>query len=121
MKKLLISLFSMLAMSFSVHATEARIEAYKAPFHVGETVMACGKVAQVSQGKKSQYLNLDKSYPNQTLTILIWNRNLNPFEERFGKLDNLEDQKICVRGKITEYKNKLQIQVSNPQYLRLME
>jgi len=121
MKKMLVMLLCGLGFSFSSGASEQRIEAYKAPFHVGETVMACGRVAQVSKGKKAHYLNLDKRYPNQSLTVLVWDSNLKGFEQRFGNLTKFKNQRVCVRGKITEYKNSLQIKVSNPQYLRLMK
>lgn len=82
--------------------------------------MACGTVAQVANNKKAHYINLDNRYPNQTLSILIWNNKLEGFEQRFGKLKQFENQRVCARGKITEYKNTLQMQVSNPQFLRLM-
>ncbi|WP_394145697.1 hypothetical protein [Vibrio atypicus] len=100
---------------------EPKIEAFKAPFYVGETVMACGNVSQVSQGKKAKYINLNKKYPNQELTLLIWNNHVSKFTQRFGELDKLENSRVCARGKITEYKNSLQIKLSNPQFLRLMK
>lgn len=121
MKKLTALIIVSFGLSCGVQASESRIEAYKAPFHVGETVMACGEVVQVSKGKKAHYLNLDNKYPNQTLTVLIWDNNLQGFEARFGELSQLEQHRVCARGKITEYKNSLQIQVSNPQFLRLMK
>ncbi len=106
--------------SLSSHA-EPKIESFKAPFYVGETVMACGKVTQVSQGKKATYLNLNKRYPNQDLAVLIWDSNIPKFNQRFGKLDKLKNSRVCARGEITEYKDALQIKVSNPQFLRLMK
>lgn len=106
----------------SSHAfSEGRIATIKAPFYVGQTVMACGVVAQHSIGKKANYLNFDKPYPNQSLSALIWNDKTAGFEQRFGNLKSLVNQRVCVRGPITEYKNTLQIVVSNPQFLRLME
>lgn len=112
---------SLMALPTQVRANEQRIESYRAALHVGETVMACGVVAQVHKGRKATYLNLDKPYPNQSLAILIWDDNLKGFENRFGQLTRFNEQKVCVRGKITEYKNSLQMQVSNPQFLRLMK
>lgn len=110
-----------MAYHFTLHASEPRIEARKAAFHVGEMVMACGTVVQVSKAKKAHYLNLDNRYPNQTLAVLSWNNNLKGFEQRFGKMYQFENQRVCVRGKITEYRNNLQIQLSNPQFLRVMK
>lgn len=113
--------FALTALSTQVRADEQRIEAYRAVFHVGETVMACGVVADVHKGRKATYLNLDKPYPNQSLAVLIWDDKLSGFENRFGQLARFNGQKVCVRGKIAEYKNSLQMQVSNPQFLRLMK
>ncbi|MDW1924896.1 hypothetical protein R7Q39_05610 [Vibrio sp. 947] len=121
MNRKLALMFVMLSTSFLSNAKEPRIEASKAAFHVGDTVMACGTVAQVSKGKKAHYLNLDNRYPNQTLAVLIWDSNLQGFEQRFGKITKFESQRVCARGQITEYKNSLQMQVSNPQFLRLMK
>ncbi|CAM4447363.1 hypothetical protein [Vibrio agarivorans] len=115
-----ILLVMLVSISGITTASEQRIPAYKAPFHVGETVMACGEVAQVSKGRKATYLNMDNRYPNQTLGILIWDNYLPDFERRFGDLREMENERVCARGKITEYKGTLQIQVANPQFLRLM-
>ena len=121
MKNKLVLMLTLLSASFYTNASEPRIEARRAAFHVGETVMACGTVIQVANNKKAHYINLHNRYPNQTLSILIWNNNLDGFEQKFGKLNRFENQQVCARGKITEYKNILQMQVSNPQFLRLMK
>ena len=121
MNKLFSTLLIGIVFSFGAVAQELKIESYKVPFHVGETLMVCGNVAQVSKGKKASYLNLDNRYPNQSLSVLIWNSNLNNFEQRFGDLRNFNSQRVCVRGKVIEYKNHLQMHISNPQFLRLMK
>lgn len=102
------------------HAAEPKIEAYKAPFHVGKTVMACGVLAETKHFPDRHYLNLDKKYPKQSLTVLVWNKDYRWFEQRFGKIDGYVGRRFCVRGKIEEYKNNLQMKVTNPQFLRLM-
>lgn len=121
-KKLVLG-FSTILLSVSAitaNAAEPKIEAYKAPFHVGKSVMACGNLAEVKHLSNRHYLNLDKRYPNQTLTILVWDRDYRWFEERFGKIDGYVGKRFCVRGTVEEYKNNMQIQVKNPQFLRLM-
>lgn len=100
--------------------TESRIEAFKVPFHVGETVMACGTLAEIKHLSNRHYLKLDKKYPNQTLTLLVWDNDYRWFEQRFGNIDKLVGRRFCARGKIEEYKNNMQIKVTNPQFLRLM-
>ena len=102
------------------YAAESKIEAFKAPFHVGKTVMACGNLAEIKHLSNRHYLNLDKKYPNQTLTLLVWDSDYRWFEERFGNIDGFVDRRFCARGRIEEYKNNMQIKVTNPQFLRLM-
>lgn len=110
----------MLLASCTTYAQETKIEAFKAAFHVGESVMICGKLVQLKHLDNRHYLNLDKSYPNQTLTILVWDNDYRWFESRFGNLDSMKGSRICARGVIEQYKNSLQIEVKNPQFLRLM-
>lgn len=105
----------------SSQAAEPKIEAFKAPFHVGQTVMACGTLAETKHFPDRHYLNLDNRYPKQSLTVLVWNKDYRWFEDRFGKIDNFVGRRFCARGKIEEYKNNMQMQVTNPQFLRLMD
>lgn len=98
-----------------------RIEAYRAPFYVGKQVMACGVLAGTSQFSKGLYLSLDKKYPNQTLTLVLWDENVAPIEAKFGSLNRQIGQTFCALGTIEKYKQSLQIQIENPQFLRLMQ
>ena len=119
-KKFSISLFC-LSMVSSAFAAEVKVEAIKAPFYVGQSVMACGKLVEIKHLSNRHYLNLDREYPNETLTILVWDNDYRWFEERFGKIDAKIGQRFCGRGTIEEYKNNMQMQIKNPQFLRLMK
>lgn len=116
----ILSLLSISAVGIT-HAKEPKIEAFRAAFHVEQSVMACGQLVEVKHLSNRHYLNLDKPYPNQTLTLLVWDNDYRWFEERFGKIDSMIDQRFCARGKIEEYKNNMQMQIKNPQFLRLMK
>lgn len=120
-KKLLISTLLLTATSLQAQAEEPKIEAAKAAFYVGKPVMACGILKETKHLSNRHYLNLDKPYPNQTLTLLVWDNDYRWFEERFGKIDGHIGKRFCARGTIEEYKNNLQIKVGNPQFLRLMK
>jgi len=120
-KKVVIVASAVLFSTTLSHAAEPKIEAYKAPFHVGKTVMACGTLAETKHFSDRHYLNLDKKYPKQSLTVLVWNKDYRWFEQRFGKIDSYVGRRFCARGKIEEYKNNLQMKVTNPQFLRLMD
>lgn len=97
------------------------IEAYRAPFYVGKQVMACGVLAAASKFAKGVYLNLDKQYPNQTLTLVLWDESVAPIEANFGALNSLIGRTFCALGTVEQYKKSLQIQIENPQFLRLMK
>lgn len=97
-----------------------RIEAYRAPFYVDQQVMACGVLAGTSNFAKGMYLSLDKKYPNQTLTLVVWNESIAPLEAKFGSFNSKIGHTFCALGTIKKYKKHLQIQVENPQFLRLM-
>ncbi|WBJ99010.1 hypothetical protein [Methylocystis parvus] len=102
-----------------VSAAES-IEALKAPFHVSESVLACGRVAQVSAHPEITYINLDRPYPDQTLALVVWQNDLAAYEARFGNLSALEGRRVCAQGVIEEHKGSLQMILKNPQFLRLM-
>jgi hypothetical protein len=84
--------------------------------HIGEQATVCGKVASLryaatTRGKPT-FLNLDKPYPNQIFTILIWGEN----REKFGTPEEkYRDKQVCVAGKISEYRGSPEIVVSDPQ------
>lgn len=42
------------------------------------------------------------------------------FEQKFGQLASLKGKQVCGFGKITEYKQHLQITLKKAQYLSLM-
>lgn len=105
----------------SAHADEAKIYSGKAAFHVGEAVMACGKVSEVRPFNKGYYLNLGDTYPKQHLGLLVWHDKAPAFAERFGQLQVFTGKEVCARGTIEEYRGHLRIVMTNPQFLRLMK
>jgi len=127
--RVVISLFNKTSVSVIVIAltlssipaqAEERIASSKAPFYVGKSVMACGTVAQVSKTAGVTYINLDNAYPTQSLSLVVWSTDAAAYEARLGDLAALHAHTVCARGIITEYRNRLQIIMKNPQYLRLM-
>jgi hypothetical protein len=84
--------------------------------HIGEQATVCGKVASTryaatTRGKPT-FLNLDKPYPSQVFTVLIWGDN----RAKFGAPEEqYRGKQICVTGTITEYRKAPEIVVSDPQ------
>jgi hypothetical protein len=57
-------------------AAQKKLTASEAKDHVGETATVCGIVASARYATSTKgqptFLNLDKPYPNQVFTVLIW-------------------------------------------------
>jgi hypothetical protein len=83
--------------------------------HVGQRARVCGKVVSSKYAQSSRrsptFLNLDKPYPNQALTAVIWG----DARPRFKTVPELlQDHSICVTGTITLYKGRAEMEVSDP-------
>jgi len=118
-------IFLFLALALFGINTQSQIKKLAAPEakdHIGEQATVCGKVASthyaaMSRGKPT-FLNLDKPYPNQIFTVLIWGEN----REKFGAPEEkYRDKQVCVTGKITEYRGAPEIVVSDPQSIELQK
>ena len=84
---------------------QKKLTGTEAKDHVGETATVCGNVvstryASTTKGQPT-FLNLDKPYPNQIFTVVIWGSN----RSKFGKPEvEYNEKRICVTGKIVEYR-----------------
>jgi hypothetical protein len=122
--RLLSALFaiSLLSATVAVFGQAKKLTPTEAKDHIGEQATVCGKVASTryaatSRGKPT-FLNLDKPYPAQVFTILIWGENRDKFgapEEKY------RDKQVCVTGKITEYRGTPEVVVSDPQDIELQK
>jgi len=87
----------------------------QAKTHIGEQATVCGKAVGVHYAASSKgqptFINLDKAYPNQVFTILIWGSDRpkfgNPEQEYSGKL-------LCVTGTITMFRDIPEIVAHDP-------
>jgi hypothetical protein len=74
---------------------------------VGENATVCGTIVSEHKSTSSKgtptFINLDRPYPNQVFTLLIWGDD----RERVGKVP--ETGKICGVGTITEYRGSPEI------------
>src|SRR5215470_11859544 len=85
-------------------ADAASISAADASSHVGENVTICGVVASANYAARSRaqptFLNLDRPYPNQVFTAVIWGSD----RAKFGAPEaSLQGKRICVTGVIQLY------------------
>lgn len=84
---------------------DGSIPASEAKNHVGERATVCGEVAGAHYAARSRgnptFINLDRAYPNQIFTILIWGSD----RPKFGDPETMYAGKhICVTGKIALYR-----------------
>lgn len=80
---------------------------YQAQNKVGKTVQVVGKVVSVKYDEKSgaTFLNLDRSFPYQSFTILIWKGDLRNFS--YSPHIELKGKTIIVKGQVLLDKNDI--------------
>ena len=109
-------LFVGIALSLNTNKTIAQtIPTDSVVNYIGKTVKVCDKVygTHVSKGeKKVSSLNLGADFPNQKLTVVIFESDLTKFTYTPTVL--LKDKNVCVTGKIMTYKEKPQIVLNDP-------
>lgn len=101
--------------SQSITASEARN-------HVGKMETVCGYVASTHYAARSRtkptFLNLDKPYPHQIFTIVIWGSD----RAEFGKPETeYREKNICVTGRIKEYRGVPEVVAENPIQIRVRQ
>lgn len=99
---------------------QRKLTASEAKEHYGENATVCGEVVSTRYAESSRsqptFLNLDKPYPNQIFTVVIWGSN----RSKFGKPeDNFKGKKICATGKITEYRGAPEIIADDPKQIQI--
>ena len=96
---------SLLLVSSASFAQE--IPAAEAAKHIGENATVCRTIASEHTATSAKgtptFINLDRPYPNQVFTLLIWGDD----REHVGKVP--ESGRICGVGVITEYRGSPEI------------
>lgn len=104
-----------LAVLFGQTGQAANLTADQAKSHIGETATVCGVVASAHYAATSRgnptFVNLDKPYPNQVFTILIWGDDLAKFSP---KPSTWEGKRVCATGTISSYRGSPEIVAKNP-------
>lgn len=106
----------MLALFLAAPAfSQKKLSATEAKDHIGETATVCGNVVSTRYAASTKgqptFLNLDKPYPNQIFTVVIWGSN----RSKFGAPESdYRGKRICAAGKITEYRGIPQVVADDP-------
>lgn len=116
MRKSKCILAPLLVFLFAVQTfAQKKLTAAEAKNHVGETATVCGNVASTRYAASTKgqptFLNLDKPYPNQIFTVVIWGSN----RSKFGRPEvEYNEKRICVTGKITDYRGVPEVSAETP-------
>jgi DNA/RNA endonuclease YhcR with UshA esterase domain len=98
---------------------QKKITAPEAKDHINESATVCGNVvsARFSASTKGQptFLNLEKPYPSQIFTVVIWGSD----RAKFGTPETeYKGKRICVTGKIENFRGVPEIVASDPQQIK---
>jgi len=83
---------------------------------IGKQVTVTGVVAQVSVRPGLTFLNFGKPYPNNVFTAIVRDRNTNQFDD----LSELKGKTVSVKGKVIEYRDKPEIELTAKSQLKLL-
>jgi endonuclease G len=84
-----------------------------------ERISVCGKVVSTKLSAKGNvFLNLDKAFPNQILTVTIFKDRMGNFTYRPEEV--LMGKTICVEGKVTDFNGTPSMVLENEKAVRVM-
>ena len=90
---------------------KGKINSLQAKDYIGQNACVCGKVVSAKYNENGKtnptYINLDKKYPEQDFTLMIFGSDRQNFS--YKPEEFLQGKTICVKGKIAEYKGSPQI------------
>jgi hypothetical protein len=106
-------------LAVSVAHAQKPLTTPEAKSHVGEKATVCGDVVSAHHAARTRgnptFINLDKPYPEQVFTVLIWGSDRpkfgDPEEEYRGK-------HICVTGKIADHNGIPEIVAYDPSQVK---
>lgn len=112
----------LVSLLLSATVAQKTLTASQARDHIGEQAAVCGKVestgfAENTRGKPT-FLNLDKPYPQQIFTVVIWGED----RSKFGDPETTyRGRHVCVRGKITSFKGVPEIVATEPSQIKVQQ
>jgi len=92
---------------------------YQAKNHLGENATVCRVVVSTkyleSKRCSPTLLALDRSYPNQPFTIVVWGND----RPKFGTPEvGYKDKRVCVTGTITDFRGTPEIVAKDPAQIK---
>jgi len=108
--------FLLACMVTGIVNAQTKIELDEVSNHIGDSVTVCGLVASMrffeNSNRKPTFLNIGDKYPNQKITLVIWDDVRKNFKEA---PETFLNKKICITGRIILYKEKPEIVIERPE------
>lgn len=102
---------------------KGKISAIQAKDFIGKNTCVCGQVVSAKYNENGKanitYINLDKKYPDQVFTVVIFGKDRSNFS--YKPEEFLHKKTICVKGKIDTYKNSPQIIVAKEAQIEIIK
>ncbi len=114
MKKIIVTF--LLCATFFAAKSQNTVSVKDVVNHVGKEVTLCDSVYSARSLENLSLLNLGGKFPKEVITVVVFKADKAKFEKDPVAL--FENKRICVTGKVTLYKEKLQIVVNDPKQLK---
>jgi DNA/RNA endonuclease YhcR with UshA esterase domain len=108
---------SLLGVSSAFWGQDKKLTTREAKYRIGEQATVCGRVASGRHRRapgNPTFLDLDKAYPNQTFTVLIWGKDRAKFR---NPEETYRNKKICVTGRVGSDRGEPEMIISDPSQL----
>lgn len=115
MKKIISTLI--LGILFFVTKGQTTVSIKDVVNYVGKEVTLCDSVYSARSLESLSLLNLGGAFPKEVITVVVFKADKAKFEKDPVAL--FENKRICVTGKVTLYKEKLQIVVNDPKQIKV--
>ena len=103
-------------------APATALTATEAIQHVGSRKTVCGEVESPTYARSSRgqptFLNLDRPFPNQIFTVVIWGSNRGNFPQAPESL--YRDKRICATGLIESFRGVPQIEATSASQVQII-
>lgn len=122
MKRTRLGLSALIVITLAVSVAQAQkpLTTAEAKDHVGEKASVCGDVVSTHYAARTRgnptFINLDKPYPDQAFTVLVWGSD----RPKFGDPEQAYTGKhVCVTGKISVYHGVPEVVAYDPSQIRV--
>lgn len=103
MKKFTITVMALISL-LNISLANDSVSSKDAKKHEGKIANVCGLVVQVTDSAKAFFINFDQPYPNQTFYGVVWKNEMTEVGTS-DQIMSLNNQTICIQGRIQNYKN----------------